>query len=472
MADMMHGRILALVNVALISGSTVASEAIMRSPQYPDHSHVLAYRDAEGCEHPVKTAADWARRRQHVLDGMQEAMGDLPDRTNLPPFDVQVLEQMKAESFERRKVSMVVEEGDRLNAYLFIPSGLKEGQKVAAMLALHPTNRLGKMPTAGVSESPMPYGLELAERGYVVLVPDYPSMGEEVDYDFQGDRYVSGTMKGIFNHMRCVDYLCSLKEVDAERIGVIGHSLGGHNAMFVGVFDTRLKVIVSSCGWTPFHDYYGGKIAGWTSDRYMPRLRDVYHLDPDQVPFDFYEVVAALAPRAFFSNSPLRDDNFDVTGVKKAVPVAAQVYGLLGAGDKLQVRYPDAAHDFPEHVREEAYRFIDQALHHTPRQAGWLSEFGSRISGLQQRYPLLRPRLPLSQAEEPRGTRRERYIKHNKPRFSLARKPLAGKDVYDIAFIVARLRLDLSALFAACHLLHDDEHHSLRLEGVTFDRGS
>jgi len=299
---------------------------------------------------------------------MQQAMGKPPSRENVLPFDVRVLESVKTKLFERQKISIVIEESDRLNAYLFVPATRKKGEKVAAMLALHPTNPQGKMPTAGVSKGNTPYGLELAKRGYVVLVPDYPSMGEEREYDFNNDRYVSGTMKGMFNHIRCVDYLCSLDRVDPQRIGVIGHSLGGHNAMFVAVFDTRLKVIVSSCGWTPFHDYYGGKIAGWTSDRYMPRLRDVYKLDPDLVPFDFYEVVAALAPRPFFSNSPLRDDNFDVNGVKKAIRVAARVYRLLGAADRLQVRYPEVGHAFPRELREEAYRFIDQALDHTPRR--------------------------------------------------------------------------------------------------------
>ncbi len=326
----------------------------------------MAYRDAKGCEYPVKTPEDWALRRQHILSGMRQAMGELPDRRNLLPFDVKVLERVKTKDFERLKISMAVEEGDWLNVYLFLPAGPNKGEKVPAMIALHPTNPLGKMPTAGLSEGTMPYGLELAQRGYVVVVPDYPSMGEERDYDFKSNRYVSGTMKGIFNHMRCVDYLCSLDMVDPQRIGVIGHSLGGHNAMFVGVFDTRLRVIVSSCGWTPFHDYCGGNIAGWTSDRYMPRLRDVYKLDPDLVPFDFYEVVAGLAPRPFFSNSPLRDDNFDVKGVKKAIPVALQVFRLMGAGDRLQVRYPDIGHALPPEVRDDAYRFIDRALHHTP----------------------------------------------------------------------------------------------------------
>ena len=163
-------------------------------------------------------------------------------------------------------------------------------------------------------------------------------------------------MKGICNHIRGVDLLQARAEVDPERIGVIGHSLGGHNAMFLGAFDVRLKVIVSSCGWTPFHNYYDGKLAGWTSDRYMPRIRDVYGLDPDRVPFDFYEVAAALAPRAFFSNSPVADDNFDVRGVKKAEPKVREVYALLGAADRLQIRYSAGSHDFSKDARRAGLR--------------------------------------------------------------------------------------------------------------------
>jgi pimeloyl-ACP methyl ester carboxylesterase len=362
--------VLAAAWVLLICGYNVLSQEVPLRSLYPDHSRLLIYMETDGSEHPVKTAADWARRRQHILDGMQEAMGTLPSRENLPPFDAKTLESVVTDDVERRKISIVIEEGDRLNVYLLAPTGLKKEQKAPAMLALHPTNPLGKMPTAGVNERTKAYGLELAKRGYVVLVPDYPSMGDEKDYDFENDRYVSGTMKGIFNHMRCVDYLCSLDRVDPQRIGVIGHSLGGHNAMFAAVFDRRLKVIVSSCGWTPFRDYYGGDIAGWTSDRYMPRLRDVYNLDPDVVPFDFYEVVAALAPRPFFSSSPLHDENFDVNGVKKAIPAAEEIYRLLEASDRLQVRSPDVGHAFPAEVREEAYRFIDKALDHTPGHRG------------------------------------------------------------------------------------------------------
>lgn len=353
--------------VALAALALLAA-APPQTPEYRDHSRLLIYRDGSGKEQPVKTAADWAIRRRHILAGMQQAMGPLPELTRPAPLDPIETERVDDDGVVRIKLSFAAADptGDRVTAHLYLPASLKPGDRRAAMLAVHPTGAQGKDIVAGLGKANRGYGLELAQRGYVVLAPDYPSFGELADYDFAADPYVSGTMKGIVNHMRSVDYLQSRPEVAPERIGVIGHSLGGHNAMFVGAFDERLKVVVSSCGWTPFHDYYEGNIKGWTSDRYMPRLRDEYGLDPNRVPFDFYEVVAALAPRAFFSASPVRDSNFEVEGVRRAEPKAREVYELLDAGDSLVVRYPECEHDFPPEVRREAYEFIDKALGHAP----------------------------------------------------------------------------------------------------------
>ncbi|HEY4308655.1 MAG TPA: alpha/beta fold hydrolase [Pirellulales bacterium] len=341
--------------------------AFAEEPAYTDHARLLVFRDAQGEEQPVKNAQDWGIRRRHILDGMQEAMGPLPNREALPPLDITVRDEVAEERGVRRQtITFASGDGDRITAYLYLPPVSKATRR-PGILALHQTSTIGKGEVAGYGKSKnQAYATELAARGYVVIAPDYPSFGDSQDYDFKSDKYVSGTMKGIFNHMRAVDFLAAREDVDPDRLGVIGHSLGGHNAMFVGVFDPRLKVIVSSCGWTPFHDYYRGNLTGWTSDRYMPRLRDDYSLDPDRVPFDFYEVVAALAPRGFFSNSPLRDNNFEVAGVRKAIAEAEKVYELLAAGDRLQVRYPDCEHDFPPEVRREAYQFIDKILAHSP----------------------------------------------------------------------------------------------------------
>ena len=347
-----------LITLSLLAGMLPCLAA---EPSGIDHSRLLVYRGQAGGEHSVKTPADWAKRRRQIVDGMQQAMGPLPSRTALPPLDMRVRSQTDGDGFTRLSIDFLTEKNDRLPALLYRPKATRLAKR-AAILALHPTSPLGKHRVTKKGGAPnRAYAYELARRGYVVIAPDYPSFGDYA-YDFESDDYVSGTMKGIFNHMRCVDLLQSLPEVDPKRIGAIGHSLGGHNAMFVGVFDTRISVIVSSCGWTPFHDYYGGKIAGWTSDRYMPLLKTRYKLDPDRVPFDFYEVVAALAPRSFFSSSPLRDSNFDVRGVKKAIPKAREVYRLLGQADALQLRTPDCEHDFPTETRQETYRFIDQAL--------------------------------------------------------------------------------------------------------------
>jgi acetyl esterase/lipase len=336
-------------------------------PPLSDHRRLLYWLDDHGQQRPVASPEDWARRRAAVLEGMQAAMGPLPDRTKLEPPAATMGGREALDGCERIALELTVAPGERVPAHLYLPLPAATSARGPAMLALHQTTPIGKRDVGEEGRPNRAYGLELAQRGYVVLAPDYPSFGD-YPYDFATDEYVSGTMKGIFNHLRCVDYLVARDDVDRERIGVIGHSLGGHNAMFAGVFDPRLKAIVSSCGWTPFHDYYGGKLAGWTSDRYMPRIRDVYALDPDRVPFDFQEIVAALAPRPFFSNSPLGDDNFDAAGVRRAAVEAGQVYALLGAAERLVVRQPDCEHDFPPAERRAAYQLLDRTFGHTPRR--------------------------------------------------------------------------------------------------------
>src|SRR5207247_5230687 len=110
----------------------------------------------------------------------------------------------------------------------------------------------------------------------------------------------------MLDSLRAVDLYVSLNEVDAERIGCIGDSLGGHNTMFTAAFEPRIKVLVSNCGFTRFHKYYEGKLKGWTSARYMPKIASAYQNDPDRVPFDFPEIAAAFAPRPFLASAPVR----------------------------------------------------------------------------------------------------------------------------------------------------------------------
>jgi dienelactone hydrolase len=317
-------------------------------------------RDAEGGETPIKSPSDWQVRRAHILAHVQEVMGPMPGAERRVPLDVQVIETIDEPAYVRKKVTYASEPADRVPAWLLSPKG--NGRRRPAMLCLHQTVKIGKDEPAGLGDNPnLRYAKELAERGYVCLAPDYPKFGEhQVDAYALG--YLSASMKAIWDNMRGVDLLSSLREVDADRIGVIGHSLGGHNAIFTAAFDDRLKAVVSSCGFTSFPRYYGGNLAGWSHQGYMPRIRSQYRLEPKQMPFDFPELLAALAPRGFFTNSPTRDANFDNEGVRDCIKAAREVYSLLGAEDHLVAVYPDDEHKFPATARMQAYDFLDRIL--------------------------------------------------------------------------------------------------------------
>lgn len=331
-------------------------------PTYSEHQDLTYYLDSAGAKQPIKSTADWEIRRRHILANMHSVMGPLPDRTKLAPLDIQQIDETKVGDVLRRKIEYTTEPGYRLRAFLFLPA-TQPDKKLPAILCLHQTTNIGKEEPAGLGGNPnLHYALHLAQRGYVTLAPDYPSFGER-KYDFDAKHgYVSGTMKAIWDNMRGIDLLQSLPGVDPERIGCIGHSLGGHNTMFTAAFDTRIKALVSNCGFTRFHKYYNGKLVGWTSPRYMPRIASVHENNPDKVLFDFTEIVASFAPRPFLASSPVRDNNFEVSGVRDVIAVAKPIYVLYGKPDNLQANYPESEHDFPAEAREVAYVFFDKHL--------------------------------------------------------------------------------------------------------------
>jgi len=334
-------------------------EPTQKPVSYPEHQD-LSYRlDSDGRKHAVRTPADWAKRRQHILDNLQLVMGRLPGATTRVPLDVKTSEKRSIGELMWQKISFQSDPYDRVPAWLFVPAG-SESKKLPAVLCLHQTVQAGKDEPVGLTGSKnMHYARELAERGYVVLVPDYPSLGEH-KYDFAANpEYNSGSMKAIWDNIRAVDLLQSLPEVDGERIGVIGHSLGGHNAMFTAAFEPRLKVIVSSCGFSRFHK---DDVPSWTGPRYIPRIASVYKNDADRLPFDFSEIVAAFAPRAFLASAATHDRDFNVSGVRDVMQSAAPIYKLFGRVDALQAVYPESKHDFPPAARRRTYEFLDTHL--------------------------------------------------------------------------------------------------------------
>jgi dienelactone hydrolase len=307
-----------------------------------------------------KSTGEWESvHRPDILKRMQEVMGPLPAEEKRCPLDVKIEEETDCGGYIRRFLTYESEPGARVPAYLLIPKSALQGTKTFGILTLHQTHSAGQKVVVGLGNSTNDeYAVELVKRGYVCLAPAYPLLANYAP-DLKKLGYESGTMKAIWDNMRGLDLLESLPYVERGKFGAIGHSLGGHNCLYTAAFDQRIKVAVTSCGFDSYRDYKDGDIRGWTSERYMPRL---LNYAPDKYPFDFQDVLAAIAPRTIFVNSPKGDTNFKWESVDRVVRAARPVYELYRASTNLVVEHPDVGHVFPEPMRMKAYQIIQRAL--------------------------------------------------------------------------------------------------------------
>lgn len=350
---------------AFLSMSLFAQESSQRLNPYD----LLLFHDAAGKVQKVQTPDDWQKRRQEIIRGMETVMGPFPADDQRVPLEIEVLEEVKLDKYTRQLITYQSDSDSRTPAYLCIPHTASKDHKVPAVLCLHPTdNKVGHMVAVGLGgRAGRNYAAELAERGYVTIAPAYPHLANYWP-NLGKLGFVSGTMKAIWDNSRAIDLLASLDYVDMSRgVGDIGHSLGGHNAIYTAVFDPRVTAIVSSCGFDSYPDYYDGAERvwyfgkGWCQIRYMPRMSD-YRGKLDQIPFDFPELLGALAPRPIYVNAPLHDSNFRWKSVDKCAASAAPIYELLGAKGNINIDHPDCDHNFPEEQRQKAYALFDSVL--------------------------------------------------------------------------------------------------------------
>ena len=104
----------------LLVGAMLLPGRAEEPPFYAEKSRLLYYLDQQGRQHPVRTRADWAKRRGHILANMQQVMGPLPPKT-WKPLDVRLGEEIRVGQLTRKKLTLVSADGDRVPAYLFLP---------------------------------------------------------------------------------------------------------------------------------------------------------------------------------------------------------------------------------------------------------------------------------------------------------------------------------------------------------------
>lgn len=311
---------------------------------------------------------EWAVKRADILDRLMRISGGLPERG---PVAYEVISETTAGN--RIKLSRIVYRssfGDQVPANLLIPAAAEHG-KCPAVIALHQTVPEGKEEVSGIAgDKELAYGLELAERGFVVLAPDVLSAGERVypgKQPFQTapfqDAFPEWSMIGkmMTDHLHGVDLLCSLDIVDGSRIGAIGHSLGGYNSFFLSAVDERVRAIVVSCGLSTFA---GDPLPSrWELRKEWFTHFPALDLSQGKIPFEFNEIVALTFPRPAFIWYTQNDAIFPHwEAIGRAVKSVADLYGAAGQGDRFTGLMGGGKHEFPRMIRGLAYGWLEQQL--------------------------------------------------------------------------------------------------------------
>lgn len=292
-----------------------------------------------------------------------------------PALDLKVHEDVEVDGIYRRKlISYAVEEDERAHAYLAIPLDRKEPG--AAVVALHGTYPKGKEQAAGLEPDKTRAHLDhLARRGFVVIAPDHFVAGERIPPEGAYDttrfhqRHPEWTAVGKFTyeHSIAVDVLMTLPEVDPQRIGAMGHSLGGQGTIFLAAYDERIKAAACNCAASFFR--YNDQVKEWSRDRWYVYFKHIRPglLEGKLPPIDFHEVMALTAPRALLDISAV-NDGVEATQRQRVLMnlEVMKAFELENAADRFAFFVHGKKHSVPEESRELMASWLKSQLNAEP----------------------------------------------------------------------------------------------------------
>ncbi len=300
--------------------------------------------------------------RQKVFDCMLMPPPPAPDG-----FEATVLYEEQREGYRARKVVINLSRYYKVTAYVLLPDG-KGPFPAVNMLHDHGGHFfIGKekviRPLACEDSAVVQdaeawlegyegrfFGDYLAQQGYVVFAADAPMWGERGEKEGTDRSHydmIAGNMMmyGInlsawmtYDDMAGTDYLATLPEVDASRIGCVGWSMGGYRAWMLAALSDRIKVGAAVC-WMVTADEqmsakYGRTENGGFANCY-PGLRRW---------LDYPHVASIACPKPMLFINGSQDKLFPVAGVRKAFQVMHATWDGQGAGDRLETELWEMPH--------------------------------------------------------------------------------------------------------------------------------
>jgi cephalosporin-C deacetylase-like acetyl esterase len=313
----------------------------------------------------IHSAADLARWQEESRQAFLALIGRLP--AERAPLNARVVGEFSRPGYVVRKVIFESLPEFYVTANLYVPTEGKPPYPAVLLPIGHSRN--GKAyPTY------QNLYIGLAKRGYIVLTWDPVGQGERVEYwDFLNSRrrfeFNQHGMEGIqeyllgqnlaryfiWDGMRALDYLCSLKEVDASRIGVTGSSGGGTLTTYIAMLDPRVKAasivtFISSLPW---------KIQRRINDAESDPEQDVQGLLAAGI--DHPEFIAMIAPRPVQIGAATQDF-FPIEGTRETYKEVEAFYTKLGIPERVKMVEFDHRHMYSQPLREATTAWFDRWL--------------------------------------------------------------------------------------------------------------
>jgi len=320
------------------------------------------------CRFVAKTLAEtkkWQKKTAHLLS---QALGFQDEPAAAP--SVEVVEEVDRTDHIRRKITIQTMPGKRMPVYLLFPKNAPKG-KQPAVVAFHGhgygvKDIVGLWETGEERFTPDGYhkdfALELVRAGFIVAAPEIMAFGEHIPQQAQtGGLYAApchflstwammlgGSLIGlrVLEAKRLIDYLQTLKEIDAARIGAMGISGGGMHTFYSTCLDPRIKACVIS-----------GYFCSWF-DSILAMNHCICNFLPNVLKIgDLPDLAGLLAPRPVLIEAGTKDDIFPIQATRRDVGKLRDIYRLWNARDKVELDEFEGRHQISG---RRAYEFLKQ----------------------------------------------------------------------------------------------------------------